>query len=211
MTRVLILGAASQISRFLIPDLLADTTADLTLFARHAPQRLEQYATDRRVTLVDGDWSQPADLDDVMADQDFVFLATSSFFGNENVVAAMDRAGASRLVVAGALGINDEVPGAFGKWNAQMLGDYSGYKQAANVILNSDLAFTYLRMTWLYNEAGNERYQLIPDGAPLKGTQVTRQAVARFVTKLVQEPSQYQRTNIGIVEPGTEWAKPSFY
>lgn len=36
MQKVLLLGAASQISKYLIPDLLEQTDVALTLFARHA-------------------------------------------------------------------------------------------------------------------------------------------------------------------------------
>ena len=92
-----------------------------------------------------------------------------------------------------------------------MMGDYTPYKQAAKVILNSGLNTTYLRMTWLYDENGNEKYQIVPEGQPLRGTQVTRQAVAKLVTAIVRHPSLYQYANIGVVEPGTEWDKPSFY
>ncbi len=211
MINVLILGAASQISRFLIPDLLADKTVNLTLFARQAPQRLGQYAGESRVTLVDGDWNQEADIEQVMPNQDIVFLASSSLVGNQNVVTVMKHTGVQRLIVAGGLGIDDEVAGKFGNWNARMMGDYTPYKQAAKVILDSGLNTTYLRMTWLYDENGNEKYQIVPEGQPLRGTQVTRQAVAKLVTAIVRQPSLYQYANIGVVEPGTEWDKPSFY
>lgn len=211
MSKVVILGAASHISRYLIPDLLKIPTVTLTLYARRAQERLAQYAANERVQIVDGDWDDEAALAKTLAGQDLVFLASSELTGNRQVVAAMQQVGVDRLIVAGGLGIDDEVAGAFGEWNARMMGDYTPYKQAAQVIFDSGLNYTYLRMTWLYDQNHNTHYQVVPAGEPLKGTQITRQAVAAFVTELVRHPDQYQRANIGLVEPNTEWAKPSFY
>ncbi|WP_125767164.1 NAD(P)H-binding protein [Lapidilactobacillus wuchangensis] len=209
MTKVIILGAASQISRYLIPDLLTHSAIELTLFARQASQRLAEYRGQAK--LIDGDWNQVADLVPALTGQGLVFLASSEIKGNTAVVAAMKQAGVSRLIVAGGLGMNDEVAGEFGRWNARMMGDYSQYKQAAAIIWHSGLNYTYLRMTWLYDQKGNTKYQVVPLGEPLKGTQITRQAVAAFVTKLILQPDLYQQDNIGLVEPNTEWDKPSFY
>ena len=154
MINVLILGAASQISRFLIPDLLADKTVNLTLFARQAPQRLGQYAGESRVTLVDGDWNQEADIEQVMPNQDIVFLASSSLVGNQNVVTAMKHTGVQRLIVAGGLGIDDEVAGKFGNWNARMMGDYTPYKQRLEYHLSShDMVIRRKRQRKVSNRA----------------------------------------------------------
>lgn len=209
MTKVIILGAASQISRYLIPDLLTHPEIELTLFARQAEQRLAKYQGQAK--LIAGDWNQVADLVPALTGQEVVFLASSEIVGNKAVVTAMKQAGVSRLIVAGGLGMNDEVAGEFGRWNARMMGDYTPYKQAAAIIWQSGLNYTYLRITWLYDQNGNTNYQVVPLGEPLKGTQITRQAVATFVTKLILQPNLYQHDNIGLVEPNTEWAKPSFY
>lgn len=66
-------------------------------------------------------------------------------------------------------------------------------------------------MSWLYNQDNNYRYEVIPQGQPMKGTQVTRQAVAKLITDMVIDPELYKAQSIGVVEPNTEWDKPSFY
>lgn len=115
------------------------------------------------------------------------------------------------LIVAGGLGIYDEVAGKFGKWNARMMGNYTNIKKAAAIIDNSDLDYTFLRMTWLYNQDSNYSYEIVPQGQPMKGTQITRQAVAKLISNIIAKPDLYKSESIGVVEPNTEWNKPSFY
>ncbi len=211
MEKIILRGATSQISRYLIPSLLSQTDAELTLFARKATGRLSNYKDNARVTLIDGDWNDEAALEAAIRGKSMVYLATGHFQqANENVVAAMKAVGVDRLIVAGGLGIFDEVSGDFGDWNARMMGSYTNIKKAAAVIDNSGLATTFMRMSWLYNQDGNSNYELIRKGAPFKDTQVTRQAVAQFVTDIVKNPSLAQGENIGVGEPGTHWAKPAF-
>ncbi len=45
----------------------------------------------------------------------------------------------------------------------------------------------------------------------MRGTQVTRQAVVKLVTDIVNDSKLYAAQSIGVVEPNTEWDKPSFY
>lgn len=212
MEKVILLGATSNISKYLIPMLLNDTDSELTLFARRADQRLTEYQGNPRITIFDGDWNNLQDLNAAIKGQDIVFMATGHFKeANELVVRAMKKNDVKRLVVAGGLGIYDEVAGKFGQWNAQMMGDYTNIKQSAKVIDDSGLDYTFLRMSWLYNQDNNFSYQIVPQGQPMKGTQVTRQAIAKLITDIVKDPSLYAQQSIGVVEPNTEWDKPSFY
>lgn len=208
--KVLLLGAASQISHYLIPDLLTQTDVQLTLFARNANDRLKKYAD--KAGIVDGNWDNYSELASVLKDQDIVYLATvPSMVTSQKIVRAMKQNGVKRLIVAGGLGIFDEVVGKFGQWNAQMIGDYSAIKEASFALCDQDLDVTFLRMTWLYDQNNNTDYDIVPEGEPYKGTQVTRQAVAQLITDIVKNPLLYSHQNIGVVEPDTEWDKPSFY
>lgn len=194
MKKVVLLGASSQISQYLIPRLLSFPEIQLTLFSSHV-QVLKKYQKTNNVTIIKGNWRNSDELVRAITGQDIVYLATSQFEKtNRLVVKIMKKVGGERLIVAGGLGIYDEVAGKFGEWNANMMGDY-----------------TFLRMTWLYDQDGNEAFEIVPKGEPLKGTQVTRQAIAKLVTEIIQEPTKYSKQNIGVVEPDTEWDKPSFY
>ena len=212
MQKVILLGATSNISKYLIPMLLNETDSHITLFARRAQQRLTEYADNSRISIVNGDWNNLEDLNSAIKDQNIVYMATGHFIdANKNVVEAMKNNNVQRLIVAGGLGIYDEVAGKFGQWNARMMGDYTSIKKAAAVIDESGLQYTFLRMSWLYNQDNNYQYEVVPQGQPMKGTQVTRQAVAKLVTDMVNNPKLYAAQSIGVVEPNTEWDKPSFY
>lgn len=212
MKKVVLLGATSNISRYLIPMLLKEDTT-LTLFARNGVKRLSpKYGDNERIRLLNGDWNNPADLTAAIHGQDIVFLATGHFLqANRNVVQVMKKEHVERLIVAGGLGIHDEVTGKFGQWNARMMGDYTEIKKAANVIINSGLDFTFMRMSWLYDQDGNENYELIPQGKPFLDTQLTRQAAARCIADIVANPKLASKQSVGVGEPNTHWDKPSFY
>lgn len=212
MKKVILLGATSNISKYLIPMLLNETDSQITLFARRAGRRLTEYADNLHISIIDGDWNNLEDLNSAIKGQDIVYMATGHFIdANKNVVAAMKNNHVERLIVAGGLGIYDEVAGKFGQWNARMMGDYTSIKKAAAVIDESGLQYTFLRMSWLYNQDNNYKYEIVPQGQPMRGTKVTRQAVAKLVTDIVNNSKLYAAQSIGVVEPNTEWDKPSFY
>ncbi len=212
MKKIVLLGATSNISKYLIPMLLQKSDNEITLFARRANQRLTEYNENSQITLIDGDWNNISDLREAIKGQDIVYMATGHFVeANQNIVKVMKEEHVKRLIVAGGLGIYDEVAGKFGKWNARMMGDYTNIKKAAAVIDNSGLDYTFLRMSWLYNQDGNYNYDIVPQGQPMKGTQVTRQAIAKLISNIIASPDLYKSQSIGVVEPNTEWDKPSFY
>lgn len=213
MKNVVLLGATSNISHYLIPMLLKQKDANLTLFARNGINRLlPQYKYEKRVKILSGNWNNLSDLKEAIKDQDIVFMATGHFLqANKNVVQVMKEEKVSRLIVAGCLGLYDEIPGKFGQWNKKMMGTSYMLKEAASVITNSNLDYTYIRMAWLYDQDGNENYELIYQGEEFKDTQLTRQAAARFIADIVKNPQLAFRENIGIAEPNTQWDKPSFY
>lgn len=211
MKRVLILGATSNISRYLIPKLIHQDVF-LTLFARHGQQRLTNLIAKPRVHVMSGNWNNPVDLKQAVSHQDIVYLATGQFVqANRNVVAAMKSQRVKRLIVASELGIEDEVPGKFGQWNQQMMGNNQNLIDAAEVIKHSNLNYTLIRMAWLYDDPNNEQHELIPAGQPFRDTQLTRQAAAAFIADVVARPELAAYQSVGLAEPNTQWDKPSFY
>lgn len=137
----------------------------------------------------------------------------NSLAGVRTVVEAMESCDVNILIAASILGIYGEVPGAFGKWNERMVGT-SGIKrhrQAADIIENSSLRYTILRLTWLYNQTGNIDYQVTQKGEPFVGAQVTREAVAQLILDIIEDTAGYAYTSLGVSEPNTDWSKPSFY
>ncbi|MBE6477396.1 MAG: epimerase [Propionibacteriaceae bacterium] len=214
--KIAILGAAGRVCDYLIPMELNETDDELVLFARGAGRRLCQYADNPRVRLVDGDFTDDTALADALTGVDAVYLNDMQQLApTRHVVAAVEKAGVDVFVGANILGIHDEVPGAMGRWNLSMVGQAGEdrLKGTAQVVFDSSIpSWTVLRLTWLYDEDGNEAYELVPQGEPFRNAQVTRQGVARGVFDILHDTSgQYARASLGIGEPDTYFAKPSFY
>ncbi|MFC6290106.1 SDR family oxidoreductase [Levilactobacillus angrenensis] len=212
MTNVLVLGANGKIAKLATTQLLADPNNHLTLFLRNS-QRLAAAAGDR-VKVVDGDAAQEADLTAAMAGSDVVYanLAGSNIEDEAKaVVAAMHASGVKRLIWISTLGIYDEVPGAFGKWNHQMLdgGYLQTYAAAAKVIEDSDLDYTIVRPAWLSNK-DEVAYETTQKGEPFKGTEVSRKSIAALVAKLVADPTQAIHESLGVNKPNTDGDKPEW-
>jgi len=118
----------------------------------------------------------------------------------------------SRLIWISTLGIYDEVPGNYGKWNHQMLdgGYLETYAAAAKVIEDSDVTYTLIRPAWLSNKDEID-YETTKKGEAFKGTEVSRKSIAAVVAKLVADPSQANRESLGVNKPNTDGDKPSWY
>ncbi|MDQ0202087.1 NAD(P)H-binding protein [Neobacillus ginsengisoli] len=213
--KILILGAAGQIARMLTNELLNKTDHTIVLYARNGHKRLT-IIDDSREVIFDCDFKDKNKLVDAMKDVDLVYI---NDMGDEEstktIIDAMHDAGVRRVIAASVLGIYDEVPGVFGEWNKRMIGGsprmYSQI-ESARMLENSNLDYTLLRLTWLYNQAGNTKYLITQKGELFKGAQVTRQAVTQLIMDIIEEKSaKYLQASLGVGEPDTDWAKPSFY
>ncbi|CAJ1178983.1 hypothetical protein FD33_GL002417 [Companilactobacillus paralimentarius DSM 13238 = JCM 10415] len=76
MKKIILLGATSNISKYLLPMLLKKSDNQITLFARRAEQRLTEYKENPQITLIDDDWNNLSDLREGIKDQDIVYMAT---------------------------------------------------------------------------------------------------------------------------------------
>lgn len=213
MTNVLVLGANGKIAKLATAQLLDNDQNHLTLFLRNA-QRLADAASDR-VTVFEGDASSVANLKSAMAGIDVVYANLAGHNIEDEakaVVAAMAASQVKRLIWISTLGIYDEVPGNFGKWNHQMLdgGYLETYAAAAKVIESSNLDYTIIRPAWLDNQDEID-YEITKKGTPFKGTEVSRKSIAAVVAKLVADPSQAVRESLGVNKPNTDGDKPAWY
>lgn len=208
MPNVLVLGAGGQIARWAVP-MLAQADVELTLLARDAGDLTYVPAGAR---VVEGDVLDREQLDEAVRGQDLVYANLSGDLGEQakNIVAAMRTAGVRRLVFVTALGIYDEVPGAFGEWNWSMIGPALGpYREAADTIEGSELDYTILRPAWL-TDVDEVSYEVTRRDEPFGGTEVSRKSVASLVVELVAHPELWSRANLGVHKPGTDGDKPSF-
>ncbi|WP_343526769.1 SDR family oxidoreductase [Sphingomonas sp.] len=210
MTKVLILGASGQTACHVIQDIAGDDSISMTLFVRDA-RKLS--STPGNASVVQGDVLDRSALDAAMEGQDVVYAnLTGENLDDQarSVIASMHATGVKRLVFVLSLGIYDEVPGKFGEWNRQTIGeDLKPFRRAGDAIEASGLDYTIIRPAWLTNDEEVD-YELTPSDEPFKGTVVSRKSVADLIAKIIRSPSLHLRGNIGVNKPGTDGDKPYF-
>ncbi|GAK47109.1 NAD-dependent dehydratase [Secundilactobacillus oryzae JCM 18671] len=211
MTQVLVLGANGQIAKLAEERFFADSDVSVRLFLRNA-SRLGDLGN--KAEVIEGDVTDEAALAKAVHGSDVVYanLSGSNIEAQAKlVVNALHTEHVTRLIWISTLGIYDEVPGKFGKWNNQTLGSYiTNYAAAAKVLEESDLDYTIIRPAWLTNKDEID-YETTQKGETFKGTEVSRKSVADFVYQLVKDPTKEIGHSVGLNKPNTDGDKPAWY
>ena len=214
---ITILGAAGQIAQKLTATLLTYTDMHLTLYGRQLSTRLHpEILEHERVTVIEGCFQNPAKLEEAVTNAEIVFVgAMESGSDMASIVKALSRKNVRRVIGLSMAGLSGEFPAALEKWTFDNLpiSYVQGERQARNVLRESNLNYTILRLTWLYNDPENTNYELIPEGVQFNDAQVTREAVVKAIFDIlhVDDETPFHRASIGIGEPGTHYDKPSFH
>ena len=214
---ITILGAAGQIAQKLTATLLTYTDMHLTLYGRQLSTRLHpEILEHERVTVIEGSFQNPAKLEQAVTNAEIVFVgAMEAGSDMASIVKALSRKNVRRVIGISMAGLSGEFPAALEKWTFDNLpiSYVQGERQARNVLRESNLNYTILRLTWLYNDPENTNYELIPEGAQFNDAQVTREAVVKAIFDIlhVDDETPFHRASIGIGEPGTHYDKPSFH
>ena len=214
---ITILGAAGQIAQKLTATLLTYTDMHLTLYGRQLSTRLHpEILEHERVTVIEGSFQNPAKLEEAVTNAEIVFVgAMESGSDMAAIVKALSRKNVRRVIGLSMAGLSGEFPAALEKWTFDSLpiSYVQGERQARNVLRESNLNYTILRLTWLYNDPENTNYELIPEGVQFNDAQVTREAVVKAIFAIlhVDDETPFHRASIGIGEPGTHYDKPSFH
>lgn len=206
---VLIVAANGQISQLIEERVLDESKFDdvqLTLFLRNK-SRLANLANNSRVTLVEGSLDSLDDLKLATEGQDIVFVGvvdhTSDNHQTQNVVDAMKANGVKRLVYTNVLGIYDEVPGAYGGWNKQMIG--KGLPSALNsdrILEQSGLDYTTLRLPWLNDR--EIKYEITHKNEAYNGVSGSRKSIADIVLRIIDNPEFLKNDSVGIADSDTQ-------
>lgn len=214
---ITILGAAGQIAQKLTATLLTYTDMHLTLYGRQLSTRLHpEILEHERVTVIEGSFQNPAKLEQAVTNAEIVFVgAMESGSDMASIVKALSRKNVRRVIGVSMAGLSGEFPASLEKWTFDNLpiSYVQGERQARNVLRESNLNYTILRLTWLYNDPENTNYELIPEGVQFNDAQVTREAVVKAIFDIlhVDDETPFHRASIGIGEPGTHYDKPSFH
>lgn len=208
MKKVLILGANGQIAKIVEKRVLNEQSdVQLTLFLRNS-QRLNDLATNPRVTLVDGDILDFDAVKRAMAGQDIVYIAMVDHTANNritnNVIKAAKNQGVNRIIESSLLGLYNEVLGEFGRWNYQMVKD--GLAAAINadkLLAQSGITYTTLRFPWL-NDRHEIKYQLTHRNETYIGVSGSRQSMADVIVKIISDPAYLSNDSVGIADADTQ-------
>jgi uncharacterized protein YbjT (DUF2867 family) len=207
--KVLILGAGGAIAHHVIGFLQHHKNIELTLIARDKA-KLRQYKSSAHII---GDVLVKKDLDMAIKEQNIVYanLAGSVDKMAKAIVSSMTSNGVQRLIFIASLGIYKEIPGKFGEWTESMIGpDLLPYRKAADIIESSGLDYTIVRPSWLTDEDEVD-YETTQKGQPVRGTEVSRKAVATYILDIIMHPGKDERSSVGLNKPGAYGDKPSFY
>jgi nucleoside-diphosphate-sugar epimerase len=203
---ILIIGASGQIPQVLIPLLQEQPDLHLTLFGRHAAD-----LSYKNVTKVSGDAGNLPELIKVMENQEVIYMNFDNKKVTEIVIDAMHKTGVKRIIQAGVLSVYGEVAEPFAVWNSRMMGGSVAHNRGVEALEVSDLEYTYMRMTWLYNGTRKD-YIASSKGEPFLGAQITRRAIAQFIMDNITGKRNDIRASIGLCEPGSvNKSIPDFY
>ena len=214
MKNVLILAANGQIARIVEQRVLKEQPdVHLTLFLRNK-ERLSSLADNDYVTLVEGDMNNAADVNQAMKGQNMAIIGvvdhTNDSRMTHNIVEAAKANGVNRIIQTNIGGIYDEVSGEFAEWNKQMVGDgIRTSRLSADVLENSGLDYTILRLPWLNNR--DLHYVITHKGQPFVGTSGSRASVADVIVKIIADPSFAKNDSIAISDPDTKDATRPVY
>lgn len=214
--KLAILAANGQIARIVENRILNEDQfkdIDLTLFLRNA-SRLNDLKDNPRVTLIEGDLNNQEDVEKAVQGQDMVFNAVIDHDDaghnrpTHNIINAMKKDGVNRLILTNLLGIYDEVPGEFGKWNRDtcfggVVSDDNAAVVSDRLAAESGLVYTTLRLPWL-NDRDEVKYTITHKDDEFVGVSGSRQSIADVVLKIVANPSFGSNDSLGIADPDTQ-------
>lgn len=212
MKNVLILGATGQIASWVVRGLGQQLSGVQQTLLLRDPRKLSGAEPDNARVVIGNVLDQEL-LREVMAGQDIVYANLSGDDLEEqarSVIDAMQTSKVKRLIFVLSLGIYDEIPGKFGQWNHEVIGEpLKYYRRAADAIEASGLNFTILRPAWLTDEDEVD-YETTGKGEPFKGTVVSRRSVGDLVIHLIRNPGLHVGANLGVNKPGSDGDKPYF-
>ncbi|MHC5374602.1 NAD(P)H-binding protein [Enterococcus sp. LJL120] len=201
MKNILIIGATGSIGRVARQTFLDETDDQLTLFSRNA-NRISGINSERE-KVISGSVLTDKDLDAAMENQDVVFASLSGNLKKmaEAIVTSMKRVGVNKIIFISSMGIYNEIPASVGaSGNLSRNPTLRTYRDAADVIKNSGLAYTVVRPGW-FDSSNDTNYQVTLKGEPFGGHDVSRKSIADLVVKIADSDTLYVKESVGINRP----------
>lgn len=198
MTNVLIIGATGSIGSVTRKYFLENTDDQLTLMSRY-PQKLGQL-NECRERAIAGSVMDTTILQAALQGQDVVFAALSGDLAKmaRQLVRVVEQTGVRRLLFITSMGIYNEIPANVGtSGNLRSNPILQNYRDAADIIADSNLNYTTIRPGW-FDNGDDTNYQLTKKGEPFGGHDVSRQSIADLVVRLSHDATLGSRDSLGI-------------
>lgn len=207
---VVILGANGQIARIIEERILTEKAFEdvkLTLGLRNT-SRLQHMVGNSRVILAEVDLNRADQVEAVMDGQDLVFVAAVDHDNQnrptKNVIAAMQATGVKRVLYTNILGLYNEVPGEFGRWNsAQVRSGLNAAIISDQLLADSSIDYTTLRLPWL-NNRDEIKYEVTHKDEVYVGVSGSRKSIADLILQIIADPTLYSKDSIGIADTATQ-------
>ncbi|WP_125714213.1 NAD(P)H-binding protein [Companilactobacillus kedongensis] len=208
MKKVLVLGANGQIARIAEDRILKEQPdVELTLFLRNS-SRLDELSSNNNVTLIDGDVTDYEAVNKAMKGQDIVYVSFVDHDSNnimtKNVIKSMKENNVDRVIESSLLGLYNEVPGEYGRWNYSMVkGGLDAAINADKLLSESGLSYTTLRFPWL-NDRDEVKYTVTHKDEQYVGVSGSRQSMADVIVKIIADPEYLKNDSVGIADAATQ-------
>lgn len=144
----------------------------------------------------------------VMEGQDLVFVAAVDHDNQnrptKNVIASMEMTGVKRVLYTNILGLYNEVPGEFGRWNlAQVRSGLNAAITSDRLLADSGRDYTTLRLLWL-NNRDEIKYEVTHKDEAYVGVSGSRKSIADLILQIISDPTLYSKDSIGIADAATQ-------
>lgn len=186
MKNVLIIGATSSMGQIAAKYFLNKTDDNITLMARYTGLLTIDESRER---VFQGDIIDEGILNDAMTGMDVVLVTLDS----------MDKNRVKRLIFLTSMGTSNEIPtttGASGNLTEDEI--LAPYKQVNDVIGESDLNYTIVRLSWLDDGEDIDNYEITHNGVPAVEDEVSRGSVADLIVRLAHDDKLGARDNLAI-------------
>ncbi|MBR2557550.1 MAG: NAD(P)H-binding protein [Methanobrevibacter sp.] len=192
---IAILGATGKFGLRFTAKLLAIPEYQLTVIDDNAG---DIFADSHRVIAKSINASNFNQLKDTLNEPDVVCCAASGTdlpAIAENLV----KLNVKRLILFSSVGIYNELPdGECGEYNLDNEPQQIPSRQSADIIEESDVDYTILRLGFLRDE--DEEYVISKKGEPLDGCVTTIESAEEIAVKIIKNPELYSRENIAITK-----------
>lgn len=190
MKKAIVIGASGSLAKYVIEEVKPLQDVKLTLFLRNRNRISPELAKD--CSIVEGNALNFEDIKKAVAGQDIVYV---NLEGNleimtKHIVKAMKEEHVQRIIAISSIGI----------YETPLKPVLVPYRKLADIIEDSGLAYTILRPDWFTN-ADEIDYITTVKGTPEVGSAVSRKSIARFVSKLMNDPNLCINENLGISKP----------